>query len=274
MLNIKRQFFILIFVSLIFPSLIFSASVSLKKIVPEKETHWQVPEYIEQSFYEIALQNEYNSRQTGIRKWQQPLAIYIHHEVGDQALHLRLVKMHLTQLSEITGLPVSYVKTKSQANINVFLTRSNHINQIISREISPKAVKQLRHSVCLANILTSKNSEITKAIVIIPVDRARMHGKLVSCIVEELTQVLGLPNDSKTIYPTIFSDKNIYKLLTGLDYLLLKLLYSAEIKTGMTKSELKPVIQKILSGWQNKNIIKNAQKNVIKGELYRLLGYR
>lgn len=274
MLIIKRQFFILIFFSLIFPSLLFSALASPIQKVPKKEIHWQDEKYIERSFYEIALQNEYNTKQTRVRKWQKPLAIYIHHEVGDQALHLRLVKMHLTHLSDITGLPISYVTTKSQANINIFLTRSNHVNQIISREISPKAVKQLRDSVCLANIRTNKNSEITKAIVIIPVDRARMHGKLVSCIVEELSQILGLPNDSKTIYPTIFSDKNIYKLLTGLDYLLLKLLYSPEIKTGMTKSELKPVIHKILSGWQKKDIIKNAQRNVIKGELYRLMGYR
>jgi hypothetical protein len=239
----------------------------------EKEEHWQSPQYIEQSFYEIALRNEYNSKQTRLRKWQKPLRIYIEHKVGDQALHLKLVKMHLAHLHDITQLPISYVKTKSEANITVFLTRSSQVDSIISKEISPNAVKLLRNSVCLANIRTNTNSEIIKAIVIIPIDRARMRGKLVSCIVEELTQILGLPNDSKTIYPTIFSDRNIYKLLTGLDYLLLKLLYSPEVKSGMTQSELKPIIQRKLIQWKKDGTIKNAQKNVIEGELYQLMGY-
>ncbi len=101
-----------------------------------------------------------------------------------------------------------------------------------------------------------------------------MHGKLVSCVVEELTQILGLPNDSKTIYPTIFSDRNIYKLLTGLDFLLLKLLYLPEVKSGMTKSQLKPIIQQQLKRWSKDGTIRNAQKNVVKGKLYKLMAYR
>lgn len=236
--------------------------------------HWQKLNYIEQSFYDIALKNEYNSAQTRVRKWNKPLSIYIQHEVGDEQLHLRLVKMHLTQLSQITGLSISYVNKKTAANVNIFLTRSNQVNSLIRKEISPNAIKQLRNSVCLANIKTNRNSEIIKALVIIPIDRARMHGKLVSCIVEELTQILGLPNDSKTIYPTIFSDRNTYKLLTGLDYLLLKLLYLPEIKNGMSKAEITPIIRKQLREWQQDGTIKNAQQQVIQGELYELLGYR
>lgn len=274
MLIIKSQLLALIFCSLIFSASVSPVNAVSEKTIAKEELHWQDPKYIEQSFYEIALQNEYNSKQTRVRKWEKPLSVYITHEVGDQALHFRLLKMHLTHLSKITDLPISYVTTKAKANINIFLTQSQHMNQIIGREISPKAVKQLRDSICLANIQTNKNSEIIKAIVIIPVDRARMRGKLVSCIVEELTQVLGLPNDSKTIHPTIFSDRKIYKLLTGLDYLLLKLLYSPEIRSGMTKSEIKPIIQKKLSYWNRNDTIKNAQKNVIRGELYRLMGYR
>ena len=274
MVIIKKQLLTLTFCSLMFSASVSPAKTVSEKMISEEELHWQDPKYIEQSFYEIALQNEYNTKQTRVRKWEKPLSVYIAHEVGDQALHLRLLKMHLTHLSNITDLPISFVKTKSKANINIFLTRSKYVNQIIGKEISPKAVKQLQGSICLANIQTNKSSEIIKAIVIIPVDRARIHGKLVSCIVEELTQVLGLPNDSKTIHPTIFSDRNIYKLLTGLDYLLLKLLYSPEIRSGMTKSEIKPIIQKKLSYWQKNDTIKNAQKNVIKGELYGLMGYR
>jgi len=188
-------------------------SLSLQK------PHWHSPDYIEKSFYDIALRNEYDHRTTKIRKWIQPLKVYISHQVGDQALHQRILKMHLSHIKAITHLPIQYVQKKSQANVRIFITRSKQVNHIIRTEINPKSVQQLRNAVCLANIQQNKHSEITKATVIIPVDRARMHGKLISCFVEELTQILGLPNDSKTVHPTIFSDKNIYKLLTGLSFI-------------------------------------------------------
>ncbi len=254
----------------IFFLFVFSFSNSLSQSIP----HWQESHYIENSFYDIALKNEYNSKQTKIRKWTQPLNVYINHQVGDSNLHLRILKMHLSHLNQITHLPIRYVKNKEQANLKVFITQSKYVNKIISTEISPKSVKQLRNAVCLANIRQNKHGEITKALVIIPVDRARMHGKLISCFVEELTQILGLPNDSKSVYPTIFSDKNIYKLLTGLDYLLLKLLYSPEVKVGMSKEEVRPIIVKLLKKWQKNGTIKNSQTEVVKGGLYKMMGYR
>lgn len=270
--NIIQSIILMTHIVLFFFFIISSAIASSP--IAKHEAHWQKTEYIEQSFYEIALKNEYNLTKTRIRKWNQPLAVYIKHEVGDKKLHLQLIKMHLMHLSQITGLPITYVNKKSTANVNVFFTRSAQVNSLINKEIDSKAVKLLKNSVCLANIKTNQSSEIIKATVIIPVDRARMHGKLVSCIVEELSQILGLPNDSKTIYPTIFSDRNIYKLLTGLDYIFLKLLYLPEIKTGMTQRDIEPLIKKRLHQWKRNGILVNAQKNVIKGELYHLMGYR
>lgn len=255
---------------LLFFSILFISSNLFSQTIP----HWQHAAYIESSFYDIALKNEYDNQQTTIRKWTQPLKVYIDHQVGDSDLHLRIIKMHLTHLKQITHLPIVYVTAQDHANLKVFITRSEQVDHLISSEINPQSVQQLRNAVCLANISQNKNNEIVKALVIIPVDRARMHGKLISCFVEELTQILGLPNDSQTVYPTIFSDKNIYKLLTGLDYLLLKILYSEEIKAGMTKDEIRPKIKKLLKKWQTDGSIENAQKEVIKGELYKLLGYR
>ncbi|MCZ8488265.1 DUF2927 domain-containing protein [Vibrio lentus] len=65
----------------------------------------------------------------------------------------------------------------------------------------------------------------------IPVDQARARGKLVACIVEEITQVLGLPNETQT-KPTLLSSMTTMPedLLTSLDVVLLKLLYEPELK--------------------------------------------
>ncbi len=112
---VNRQLIIVIFFCL--SSLGFTASLTNKTA---NELHWKKPQYIEHSFYEIALQNEFNTKRTRVRKWTKPLAIYIEHEVGDQELHLRLIKMHFTHLKEITHLPISYVKNKSKANFRIF----------------------------------------------------------------------------------------------------------------------------------------------------------
>jgi len=127
--------------------------------------------------------------------------------------------------------------------------------------------------VCMANFRVDGQYEIKKAIVIIPVDQARMHGKLVSCVVEEITQILGLPNDSERAYPSIFNDKTPESLLSGLDYLLLKALYNDAIKPGMTANEVTPVMQNLIRRWQKDGTIQSAAQAVKTGELYPLLGY-
>ena len=129
----------------------------------------------------------------------------------------------------------------------------------------------MRHSVCLGQFTTTTQGAIRKATVIIPVDRARARGKLISCIVEELTQVMGLPNDSLDVYPSIFNDQSIYMLLTGLDYLLLKILYDPRLIPGMDRSQAAPVVKKIVDDYQRQKLTHQAGQSVRTGKLYELL---
>jgi len=109
--------------------------------------------------------------------------------------------------------------------------------------------------------------------IIIPVDQARSRGKLVACIVEEITQVLGLPNDSDTAYPSIFNDHMPEDLLSPLDVVLLQLLYEPELKPGMTKAQVKPIVRKVLKRYQEAGVLKRAPKAAQQAPLYLLIGY-
>jgi hypothetical protein len=80
----------------------------------------------------------------------------------------------------------------------------------------------------------NKQSELISVLVIIPVDHAMSYGLLSACIIEELTQAMGLPNDSDWVIPSIANDKSVLDLLTGLDYLLLKILYDNRLHAGMS----------------------------------------
>ena len=235
--------------------------------------HWQSPAYIEQAFIEVALRNEYTASGQFVRKWQQPIKIWLEHKVPDQALHTDLVRMHIQHLSQLTQLPIQLVKNKDEANLTFVFTRQANWRQQVGELLGAEAQTLVQGAVCMANFRINQRAEIIRADVIIPVDQARSHGKLVACIVEEITQVLGLPNDSDRVYPSIFNDKTPEDLLSGLDGLLLKLLYHPSLKAGMKEQQARAAVRKIIQGWQQDGTIKQAAQQIKQGELYPLLGY-
>jgi len=65
--------------------------------------HWQQPEYIHNSFIDIALNNEYSIEISTVRKWTQPIYYSVIHRTADEALHQRITETHLKNLADITG---------------------------------------------------------------------------------------------------------------------------------------------------------------------------
>jgi len=236
---------------------------------------WQSSDYIKQSFYEVALGSEYGDHvNNGLRKWQQPLRIYVEHQVPDKALHQELLMAQISHLSTITKLDIELTSNKAQANVHYYFTNQAKLKPLVLKKLGAKAVEHLLGSACIASIKTTKDNQIVFAYIFIPVDLARFHGKLVSCIVEEITQALGLVRDSDLVFPSIFNDRSKNALLTGLDEILLRLLSEESIKPGMTKQQLEPLLSAILKRYRAAGLIKSAQQRVIKGKLYKMLGYR
>ena len=237
--------------------------------------HWQTPDYIINSFIEIALNNEYSTTVSKLRKWQQPIYYSIEHRTADKELHQKITELHLAHLSDITGLTIAPAKNVKSAKLTIIFSTEQHLEHELKHDFlltDQQQISQLtRHSVCLANFSTAADNSISHAIVIIPVDRARAHAKLLSCVVEELTQIMGLPNDSDHVYPSIFNDKSYDDYLSGLDYLLLTLLYNKNMKVGMNQAQVKSKLQKILQEPTFKQQIEQAEKIVNQQGIFLLL---
>jgi hypothetical protein len=62
---------------------------------------------------------------------------------------------------------------------------------------------------------------------------------------EEISQALGLPNDSPRARPSIFNDDEEFALLTDHDELLLRILYSRELRPGMLAYEARPIVESL-----------------------------
>ncbi|MDH5357884.1 MAG: DUF2927 domain-containing protein [Gammaproteobacteria bacterium] len=227
------------------------------------------------SFIEIALNNEYSTEISKVRKWTQPIHYTITHRTSDQTLHQQLIELHLAQLADITGLEISPAQSIEQANLNIIFSTEQKLSQELKHDFllhdKQQVLELSRHSVCLAHFSVFPDSSINRAIVIIPVDRARAHAKLLSCVVEELTQIMGLPNDSDKVFPSIFNDKSHDDYLSGLDYLLLRLLYHPSIKVGMTTAKVKTLLRKIISEDTFQQLIIDSERLVTQQGLYRLL---
>jgi hypothetical protein len=200
------------------------------------------------NFELIAFGNEYTGQQfTRVRKWSDPIRL------GIQGKSTEFFESNLRQytltLEKITGHPISLyysldlqkkgklAKNFNQKKVNVILFR-------LSKKEIPKAIlkyfdndraevdKMIKNSTCFARYFRRKN-EIRGAVVIfpshLPPDILR------ACIVEELAQIMGLPNDSDLVKPSIFSDSSLHRELTEHDKLLLKILYDPRITFNMKR---------------------------------------
>lgn len=210
---------------------------------------WKNEAYIQQSFERVALSSEYSDHQPQLRKWQQPIFFSFQHDVADKTLHEQLSTTHLQQLSAITGHSILPATDSAAANLQIIFTNESRLPGYLrdDMQLNPNLVHQLsRDSVCIAHFSINRRGEIHRAQVIIPVDRARAHAKLLACIVEELTQIMGLPNDDVAVFPSIFNDRSHDNFLSGLDYVLLKLLYQPALKPGMDKQQSRLALKTIM----------------------------
>ncbi|WP_037330854.1 DUF2927 domain-containing protein, partial [Salinivibrio socompensis] len=80
-------------------------------------------------------------------------------------------------------------------------------------------------------------------------------------------------NDDDRVYPSIFNDQSPQQLLTGLDSLLLQLLYLDAVKPGQDWQTTQAIIRPVLAEWAQDGTIDNAHQAVKTGKLYPLLGW-
>ncbi|WP_067095883.1 DUF2927 domain-containing protein [Marinomonas atlantica] len=239
------------------------------------KSHWQERQYIQDSFKVIALQREYDtSKPARLVRWQKPIMLYFESEQGDSKLQARLLSTHAQHLSRITGVPIYFSSTRNNADIfAIFTSRENMENKVRRYIGDPKTVRRaLDEAVCLGNFGVNRAGEIQRGVIIIPVNYARQRARLLDCVVEEITQLMGLPNDSNKVYPSIFNDISSDIYLSPLDFILLKMLYSPRFKAGMSSAQVEQALPSVMDDLYYLGIIDNAASLVQEGSLKRYLG--
>lgn len=240
-------------------------------VCADEGARWRSSAYLVDAFVEVALKSEYSTRRNPVRKWSGAVGYFIVHNVGDEELHRKLIETHFRHLGEITGLKIQPADSQVAANFLVVLSSEDRLEGDLSRYFGAGAALQheilFRHSICHAAYATERKGSIVRAVAMIPVDTARASGELVTCVIEELTHAMGLPNDSLKVFPSIFSRKSSQAFLTGLDHLMLRMLYDPRIKSGMDEKAVRPILRTIAAEYQRDNRFATAEQQAAENGL-------
>ncbi len=223
---------------------------------------------LQRNFERIAFYDEYQ-RNAGLRpsegragrlkKWVVPVRVAV--EFGDNVPMVerdrdrRNVAEFAARLSQITGHPISMSNqapnfivmvmnnddsAQARARASRVMPNLSDANLALFSDL-PRAIqcfviaagyqKEHEYRVALAYI-RSENTQLQR----------------LACIHEELSQGLGLANDSPRARPSIFNDDEEFALLTAHDEELLRLLYDPALEPGMSLDEARPIITRILAG--------------------------
>ena len=213
------------------------------------------------NFNIVAFGNEYTGRRYKfVRKWKEPIRVGIQGKDFPPYFEA-FVRQHIRDIWELTGHPIelyySWTLQKQKRLAKDFNPKKvNFILFYMPTKDIPKAVakyfdddeeqvrQMIKVSTCFAKFGTKQN-EIKWAISVFPAEHPKDYMR--ACVVEELTQVMGLPNDSAEVSPSIFNDKSRYFELTEHDRWMLKMLYDPRITVGMPREHAIAMGKTILS---------------------------
>ncbi len=212
-------------------------------------------EEILRNFDVIAFRNEMREvTNPRVSKWVRPIRVYKQFDANISPAAEDFLGKHLDRLARLTGVSISNVTSRKQANfIIIFTRRKNYLNTALA-QINPESggasrelYERLKTTRCLGIYrIREANAELVRAIIIIPVDSALRGGILNRCIVEETTQSMGLPNDSNDAVPSVFNDQSELNNLSAQDVLLLRLLYQPALRVGMKRLDALRIAKRIL----------------------------
>ena len=215
-----------------------------------------------ENFQRIALFDEYR-RDTGgfvqketasrLRRWDVPVRIAV--RFGDsvppdrQAADLAEIARFVARLSAVTGHPILLDNAAPNYWIHIVSEDEREalgpkvhaaISNLSAVDVS-SITNMPRTTYCLVYALSEGNSgAYTRAFAVIRAEHPDL--LRLSCIHEEIAQGLGLPNDSPRARPSIFNDDEEFAFLTAHDELLLRILYSPELRPGMSPAEARPIV--------------------------------
>lgn len=218
-----------------------------------------------ETFLRVAMYDEYR-RETGgfvrgetasrLRRWEVPVRVGLRFgasvPLDRQATDRARIASFLARLQTVTGHPIAIDESAPNFLIHIVSEDEREALGPQIRAAIPSLgpgdvegiTKMPRTTYCLVYAQSEGTSgAYTRAFAVIRAEHPDL--LRLSCIHEEITQAMGLPNDSPRARPSIFNDDEEFALLTDHDERLLRMLYSPDLRPGMTADEARPIVESL-----------------------------
>lgn len=217
------------------------------------------------NFIQIAFFDEFHEKndqlvsggaEKVLHRWQGPLRVKI--EFGatlgaaDQARDSADIAAYFARLARLSGLDIRM--TSDRANFIVAIAGPAEKRNLAARiaafapETSAAAlnsVTDMREDIycTVFSYSPGRTPVYDRAFAVIRAELPPLMRRM--CYHEELSQALGLVNDSPRARPSIFNDNEEFAYLTRQDELLLRMLYDRRLRPGMSLREARSIVEVI-----------------------------
>jgi hypothetical protein len=200
-----------------------------------------------------------------IKKWTQPLRVTIKSydevkgnnskgevvvklkQVRVKPSHLASVQQNLNALVNLTGLQTENANEYgSPANFEIKIVPRDQLTNPNLAKVDPKLLRRLgMQGGCYFLMWHNEDQgQIEKATIVVNADRIELRTQ--HCLLEEMAQSLGFPNDTDMAWASIFSNEGYISSLTRSDRIIIRALYDRRLKLAMEREEAMILVRKII----------------------------
>ena len=193
-----------------------------------------------QYFKEIALQQEFTDEPQRTKKWTKQLVIF---PAGKWPQHLTSeLNVILKDLALIApNLKIQLTKDKTASNYTLFMGSADDY----VKYIEPLAIEHVKENYGYFHIYWNSNNEITHGSMYVDTKRAKTKRWQSHLLREELTQSLGLMNDSVAYKDSIFYEKgSSLTSYSDLDVYMIKILYNKKMRPNQSAKKVEVFIKR------------------------------
>ncbi len=222
-----------------------------------------------QHFDSVVFGNEYEAVKSAehVQKWMTPIRVsisamrgnLINKPDGKRELKLERVKpspeqvaiirKHLITLVKLTGAASekSDQKNGKPANFLIkFVPRLVMGQGFLAKDVDPAIIAKLGKSgVCYFLTRSIRTGAMFRSLIV--VNNELPPDQMDACLLEEMTQAMGMPNDSDIVQPSVFNQKSTRRDLSKTDMIMLKTLYDKRLPAGTPRKDALRIGREILA---------------------------
>lgn len=185
-----------------------------------------------------------------IARWTGPIRISIKGQSKPE--HIAAIQNHLGAIRDLTGVRFEKVeRPEKPENITILFLPAMEMSKVSVNGVDPEYIQKLAAPLS-CYFLSFKKPPDTIIRGVIVVNAQRDTSAIDHCLLEELVQVMGLPNDTNMLRPSIFSDRDQLHVLSRHDEILLRTLYDERMTEGLGREAGLNVARRIMTDWDQR----------------------